>query len=319
ISVMNALFTLVEVLVAVSCCLGNILVIWAVLISRSMRQPTFSLIVSLAVADFMVGCVAIPLAVVVDGRVKTTFHGCLFISCVIILFTLVSVLCLVAIAVDRYLRVYFPLRYKRSVTQRHSCFAVAACWLVAIPLSFAPMFGWYNHETLSNTGNSTFTCKFIAVIPMTYLVYFSFFFCNLTSLLVMTVLYACVFYTIQRRLRDKPGNRTQTQSQNYLDKEKQLAGSLALVLVLFSLSWLPLHVMNCISFFGEPNVVPPTAFYVGILLSHANSAVNPVIYAFKVQKIREAYLKIWRRYITRRRENGNSGTSQGTDNSLDNQ
>ena len=104
------IYTLLEVLIAVSCCLGNMLVILALWTSKCIRQPTFCLIVSLAVADFMVGCVAIPLAVVVDGRVETSFYGCLFISCVVILLTLVSVLSLTAIAVDRYLRVYIPLR-----------------------------------------------------------------------------------------------------------------------------------------------------------------------------------------------------------------
>lgn len=108
----EVIYTVVEVIIAISCCLGNMLVIFAVWISKSMQQPTFCLIVSLAVADFMVGCVAIPLAVLVDGRVRTSFHGCLFISCVLILLTLVSVLSLVAIAVDRYLRVYIPLRYE---------------------------------------------------------------------------------------------------------------------------------------------------------------------------------------------------------------
>ena len=177
------------------------------------------------------------------------------------------------------------------------------------------MFGWYSHETTSNPANSTIVCKFINVIPMSYLVYFNFFLCTLTPLLIMTVLYGFVFCTIRGNLREKPGNGAQSPSQSYLRKEKQLAGSLSLVLALFALSWLPLHIMNCIVYFGELKYERQIAFYVGILLSHANSAVNPVVYAFKIQKIRAAYLRIWRQCIALGEKNQGSQTSQMTDNS----
>lgn len=104
------IYTLLEILIAICCCLGNMMVVLALWVSKSITQPTFCLIISLAVADFMVGCVAIPLAVVVDGHVETSFYNCLFQSCVVITLTLVSIFCLMAIAVDRFLRVYIPLR-----------------------------------------------------------------------------------------------------------------------------------------------------------------------------------------------------------------
>lgn len=105
----EVIYVVVDVLIAVMCCLGNMLVIVALWKTKSIQQPTFCLILSLAVADFMVGSVAIPFAVMVDRHITTSFHVCLFLSCVIILLTVVSVLCLLAIAVDRYLRVYIPL------------------------------------------------------------------------------------------------------------------------------------------------------------------------------------------------------------------
>ncbi|CAG5978727.1 unnamed protein product [Menidia menidia] len=312
--VAELIYTVVEVLIAVSCCLGNVLVILALWTSKCIQQPTFCLIVSLAVADLLVGCVAIPLAVAVDGRLNTSFHLCLFISCVVILLTLASVLSLLAIAVDRYLRVYIPIRYKRTVTQRHSCLVAAACWLAAVPLSFIPMLGWYNHENLPQPNNTTICCEFVFVIPMSYLVYFNFYLCTLTPLLVMTILYGSVFRKIRLSLRKKPGNGAQTNSQNYLRKEKQLAASLFLVLALFALSWLPLHIMNCIDFFKGKSVVSTNIFYVGIVLSHANSAINPVVYAFKIQKIKNAYLRVWKKYTSCSAENQGSQTSQTSDN-----
>ncbi|XP_013989371.1 adenosine receptor A1 [Salmo salar] len=289
-------YTVLEVLIAVACCLGNVLVIWAVWSSSNLRQPTFCFLVSLAAADFLVGSVAVPLAVLVDGRVYTSFNVCLFISCVVVMLTITSVMSLLAISVDRFLRVFIPFRYKRTVTERRSWVVVAICWFVAFMLSFPPMFGWYNRDTLSHSGNSTtIICRFLDVIPMSYLVYFAFFLCTLTPLLVMAVLYCYIFCSIQRNMREKVGSGA--KSHTYFRKERSLARSLALVLVLFAFCWLPLDIMNCVAYFGNPSDIPQQAFYMGILLSHGNSAVNPIVYALKIRKIQEAYLRIWRKFF----------------------
>lgn len=196
-------------------------------------------------------------------------------------------------------------RYKRTVTWKYSYSVAAACWFFAVPLSFTPMFGW--NEGLK-TFNSSDKCMFMNVITLNYLVYFNFFLCTLTPLLVMTVLYAYVFCYIRENLREKPGNGAQNQSKNYLTKEKQLASSLALVLALFALSWLPLHIMNCISLFTNHAI--KIAFHIGISLSHANSAVNPVVYAFKIKKIKRAYIHIWKRYTYCEAESQGSQSSK---------
>lgn len=164
-------------------------------------------------------------------------------------------------------------------------------------MGFTPMFGWNNINATSQQFNGTKVCRFIAVIPMSYLVYFNFFLCTLLPLCVMIAIYGYIFCTIRGSLREKPGNIAQNKSDDYLKKEKQLAGSLFLVLALFAISWLPLHLMNSIVYFGKDGDVPLKAFYIGILLSHANSAVNPVVYAFKIPKIKTSYAKIWKRYI----------------------
>ncbi|XP_056157778.1 adenosine receptor A1-like [Lampris incognitus] len=313
----EVVYTSLEVLIAVCCCTGNTFVIWAVWYSKSLRQPTFCFMASLAVADVLVGFVAIPLAVMVDGRVQTSFHFCLFISCIVILLTLASVLSLLAIAVDRYLRVFFPLWYKRTANMNHSWLVISLCWSIAIVLSFIPMLGWHNQATLTRSlsvNPSTIVCQFIAVIPMSYLVYFNFLLCTLIPLLVMAVLYCHIFWTIRGNLREKPGNVAESQSNAYLKKEKRLASSLSLVLALFAFCWIPLHIMNCCVYFGRPSSIPQTAFYVGILLSHANSAVNPIVYAFKIHKIKSAYLRIWTQHIICREDQQRTQTSQTTDN-----
>lgn len=105
-------YTVLEVLIAVACCFGNVLVVCAVAfgIQDCLRRPTFCFLVSLAVADFLVGAAAVPLAVLLDGRVSLTSHQCLLLSCVVLVLTEASVLSLLAIAIDRYLRLHMPFR-----------------------------------------------------------------------------------------------------------------------------------------------------------------------------------------------------------------
>ncbi|ROK31177.1 Adenosine receptor A3 [Anabarilius grahami] len=289
-----------EVLIAVGCCLGNVLVMWAVWRSGALNQTTFCLIVSLAMADFLVGAVAIPLAVVVDVHVKIPFHACLFISCVLIVPQQASVLTLLAIAVDRCLRVCIPFRYKTTVTKKRSWIIAAVCWILASVLGFLPMFGWYNHDTLTHNNSTSMDCDFVAVIPTSYMVNFIFEGCFLPPLAVMISLYCYIFFKITRQSRRRAGVAAETGA--YTQKEHKLASSLVLVLALFIVCWLPLHVIHAIRHYNQNIHVPSIALYFGILLSHANSMVNPVVYAFKIPKIKQEYRKIWRKVIGRQQQ-----------------
>ncbi|XP_056131443.1 adenosine receptor A1-like [Lampris incognitus] len=296
-------YTVLEVLIAVACCLGNALVVCAVCagIRKALREPTFCFLVSLAVADFLVGMAAVPLAVLLDGWVCVTPDLCLLLSCTVLVLTQASVLSLLAIAVDRYLRLHTPLRYKEWATQRRTLLGVCVCWLLSCLLGSVPLFGWHNGPSEgSGTGNQSSTsslpppCTFLSVVSLPFMVYFNFLGCVLLPLLVMTLLYAQIFWSLQRRLQD-----SSPQTRVSLLRERRLAGSLALVLFLFAGSWIPLHLMNCLLLFHGPQAVTQGALYTGILLSHANSAVNPVVYAFRIPKIQQGYAQIWKRFLLR--------------------
>ncbi|XP_071762407.1 adenosine receptor A3 [Centroberyx gerrardi] len=295
-------YTVLEVLIATACCLGNVLVVCAVCIGirGSLREPTFCFLVSLAVADFLVGVAAVPLAVLLDGWASLTPDLCLLLSCVVLVLTQASVLSLLAIAVDRYLRLHTPLRYKDLATQRRTWLAVSVCWALSCLLGFTPLFGWHNYSPLAsgttNKSSSSSTsppCTFLSVISLPFMVYFNFLGCVLAPLLVMTLLYARIFWSLQGRLQESC-----PQARASLLRERRLARSLALVLFLFAGCWIPLHLMNCLLLFHGPQSVTQGALYTGILLSHANSAVNPVVYAYRIPKIQQAYSQIWRRFLT---------------------
>ncbi len=203
-------------------------------------------------------------------------------------------------------------RYRSTVTKKRSWFLAAVCWILASVLGFLPMFGWYNHDTLTRYNSTSIDCQFNAVIPITYLIHFIFEGCFLPPLAVMIALYCYIFLKI-RSGRAAVSAETST----YKQKEHKLASSLVLVLALFIVCWLPLHMIQSITYYNQSIHVPPMALYFGILLSHANSMVNPVVYAFKIPKIKREYRKIWRRVIGQQQQADTNSSRTPASNATD--
>lgn len=107
---MDMVYISIETAIALASVLGNVLVVLVVCVNRALRDTTFCFIVSLAMADIAVGALVIPLAVVISLGLNTQFHTCLFLSCLLLIITQSSILSLLAIAIDRYLRVKIPTR-----------------------------------------------------------------------------------------------------------------------------------------------------------------------------------------------------------------
>lgn len=157
------------------------------------------------------------------------------------------------------------LRYKAVATQQRTCLAVSVCWILSCLLGFTPLFGWHNYFTLpsdsTNTSSSSYIsppCTFLSVISLPFMVYFNFLGCVMAPLLVMTFLYIRIFWSLQHRLKD-----SSPQAHAPLLRERRLACSLALVLILFASCWIPLHLMNCLLLFHGPQAVTQGTLYTG--------------------------------------------------------
>ncbi|XP_017915486.1 PREDICTED: adenosine receptor A1 isoform X2 [Capra hircus] len=191
------------------------------------------------------------------------------------------------------------LWYKTVVTPRRAVVAITGCWILSFVVGLTPMFGWNNlraveRDWLANgsVGEPVIECQFEKVISMEYMVYFNFFVWVLPPLLLMVLIYMEVFYLIRKQLNKKV-SASSGDPQKYYGKELKIAKSLALILFLFALSWLPLHILNCVTLFCPSCRMPRILIYIAIFLSHGNSAMNPIVYAFRIQKFRVTFLKIW--------------------------
>ncbi|KAG9276921.1 adenosine receptor A1-like [Astyanax mexicanus] len=283
-----------EVVLAVVCCLGNGLVIWAVRAGGSLRKPTFCFITALAVADFLVGSVVIPLGVLVDVGMKISFYGCLFMCCNLLMIEMAYVTLLLAIAVDRFLRVHIPLTYKTTVTVKRSWIVVTLCWFMAALISFVPMFGWNNSDSTVHSNSTSFKCGFFAVVSTSYLVKLLFFSSFLPVFAIVTGLYCYIFLTTRRQLRAQIGVRIESGT-SYL-KEQRLAASLALVYVLFAVGWIPVLLMQIVKLYYGNETVPSSVMHVGVFLSHVSSALNPIDYSFRIPMINKAFRELWLKF-----------------------
>ncbi|KAJ0062290.1 hypothetical protein NL108_002623 [Boleophthalmus pectinirostris] len=312
-----------ELFIALLAITGNFLVCLAFTRTKRLRTVTNYFLASLAVADMLVGLVAIPCAVFTDlGQPHHDLPLCLLMLSVLLVLTQSSVLSLLAVAAERYMAILMPFQYQRLMSPRAARLTLLFTWTMAVLSGCVPIIHWRNQD-------STY-CVFTCVIDMSFMVYFNFFCFMLVPLIAMFIIYAHIFLIVQCQLRRIAQTRTRTPSSGSVDavegqtrndtqrpsidsiftltnaldpnrvktirthQEMQKATSLFLLLFLFTLCWMPIHLINCVLFFCPTCNVPVSIILVAIMLSHANSALNPVLYAYRLTSFRRALVDMWR-------------------------
>uniref|UniRef100_A0A3B4G1X2 G-protein coupled receptors family 1 profile domain-containing protein n=1 Tax=Pundamilia nyererei TaxID=303518 RepID=A0A3B4G1X2_9CICH len=111
----------------------NLLVIIAVSHFRQLHSPTNILLLSLAVADFLVGLLFMPGEIL--RNTACWFLGqltCSLYNYVSYIITSASVGNMVLISVDRYVAICDPLHYPTRITERRVKLCVCLCWLCSV-------------------------------------------------------------------------------------------------------------------------------------------------------------------------------------------
>ena len=229
------------------------------------------ILISLAVADMLVGAVTSPLHLQLFGafcglwKYEIAIWDSLFIA-VYRLFPLVSLSHLVAVSLERLYVTLCPFKY-RSVKDKTYGIVIAIVWLIptltAIALAIAFEFG------------SISPYLFI----WTWICY---------PLVVLVSICVCYFIIlIKVRCSSLP------RRHGAANRERNLTITLFIVTAVFLLAWMPLVV---ISF----NLIFKTFFYemslltlirmdtVVVILYQANSLINPIVYTIRMPEFRKA-------------------------------
>ena len=256
---------------------GNLLVIISIGYFQQLHTPTNYLILSLAVADLLVGVLVFPFSMVF------TVTSCLVhenVFCKIrdsfdVLLCSSSILNLCCISIDRYYAVCQPLMYRSKINVHVTVIMILVSWGISVLIGLILVFAG------SSQGTCEELCSVDVVIANTMGPVFSFY----LPAIIMLCIYFKIFLVAQKQL----SSIQSTKSEAAVSKmERKATKTLAIVMGVFLLCLTPFflcYVFQPLAYYPPP--VPVIEALNWLTLS--NSMLNPLIYAFFYSWFRSAF------------------------------
>lgn len=247
---------------------GNTIIILSVLKSGTLRSqaPTY-FIISLAIADLLVGAVVQPLysIILIDWSTGTCmiepyklYIG--YFTCSI------SISSAMFVCLDRMLKICFPFKYVTYVTNNRALFAVISIWMCGVGIGYMSVF--FEEK------------KFIAFGTLAWI---------FNAILVGIYCSVKIYKVGCRQIKEI--NHNCVEGKKNIMRERKLAASLICVLAAVLFFWFPFVIVNvCVLFlYTSKNWFH---FFVArawtITFGYTNSSMNIFIFSFKNRDIKKA-------------------------------
>ncbi|XP_023138129.1 alpha-1D adrenergic receptor [Amphiprion ocellaris] len=317
------IFLSVFILVAI---VGNILVILSVVCNKHLQTVTNFFIVNLAMADLLLSIIVLPFSASLEvlgcwvfGRVFCNIWAAVDVLC-----CTASILSLCIISVDRYIGVKYCLKYPTIMTERKAVAILLLVWVSSTVISVGPLLGWKEPPPVDDSicsiteepGYALFSSLFSFYLP----------------LMVILIMYFRVYVVARRttksleagvkRERDKSvevvlrihcrsvledarPSSSKNNKNNPLrsslsvrlmkfSREKKAAKTLAIVVGMFILCWLPFFFFLPMGSFFPALKPSETVFKVIFWLGYFNSCINPIIYPCSSKEFQRAFTRLLR-------------------------
>lgn len=301
---------------------GNIMTVFIVLAKPYMRSVTNCLIANMAIADLLMTFSAMPYSAAYTYVKSRWFGGIMgMITCKILQFSVAlsvaaSVLTLVVIALDRFFAVVYP--FKRASVIRKIWVVSTVIWVLS-GLSMSPYLYYYKLLLLQD---GYYHCS-VSWEPLANhweasRIYFSFLFIALylIPLLIIAFFYGIVSFKLW--IRRIPGNPSAANLRHAELSKRRTIKMLIIIVIVFSLCWLPAHLMHFFIFFDEKTYekIPSLWQQIAFGVSQGNSSINPYLYIALNRNFRRAYVDVLRSCFSPAknlvRSRGSNATSNST-------
>ncbi|CAJ1052278.1 -hydroxytryptamine receptor 4 [Xyrichtys novacula] len=278
---------------------GNFLVVLSIAYFKQLQSPTNSFVMSLAVADCLVGLIVMPYSMI------RTVEGCWFFGMVFcrlhssldVMLCTASIFHLSCIAFDRYYAVCNPLVYSLKMSQSRVALLIVVCWAVPMLISFGPIM-LNLHIAGVNILLPEDVCVFLVnriYAVMASLVAFY------LPMATMLVAYWKIFKAAKRQAMQISAMESQMAAgvgkdsskkqrhRNAMRREKKAAKTLGIIMGVFLLFWMPFFTVNIVDPFIDYST-EVVIWDIFLWLGYINSSLNPFLYGFFNRSFRRAFL-----------------------------
>ena len=270
---------------------GNPLVLAVVWGKKTMRKTINFFIANMALSDLIFTLVYIPRIVTILALgYKWLVQGlaglilCHMVPPLIEIAIIVSVLTIVAISVDRFLAVTFPLR--AFITTKICAFVISTTWLIAVSVKIPTLFA---SDLVEFQGKTYCIVDFdLSFGAGSGQIYFKFVFIVLYAIpfLVTVLLNSAIVATMLKRR--VPGYCPSEACNRQREETNRRVMRMVLVVVLaFLLCWSLYFVLMVLRKNGLH--VSCDVLYLRLLLAHLNAALTPWLYAMFSENFRQGF------------------------------
>ena len=275
--VLNLIFALVT-------SLGNILVICALWNASSIPANVKKLLLSLAFSDLLVGVISQLMLGVIAGVVQIQVNRnknhdflcpAVLTICYFAIFFLAgtSFFLIIAIAVDRLLAISLHLRYRELVTSNRVIIALVSVWLTS---------GVTSSVYVSLHNNNELVVALVGIV----------------GLLLTTFVYTHIYRVVKKHQNQIHCQLrvSNTQATELLRERKSVFNAL-IVYVVFLACYFPYLCLMILITASGPTTAIIMAEMAGLLLVFLNSMLNPFIYCWRYQEIKESVKNVLKKLI----------------------